>query len=127
MIINLDEMASNGIVHVVRSVLFPPHGDLNATLQWTPALQIMASIFQKYIDITNLNGKANIFQFHIMAYSMIILFTYLDTVTAFLPVDSSLLTAKLSSLDPIAISGKKKYFLAHCVAYTLLYSSWCVD
>lgn len=38
-IINLDEVASNGVVHVVRSVLLPPLGDLFSTVKWTPALQ----------------------------------------------------------------------------------------
>jgi len=67
-IINLDESASNGVVHIVRSVLSPPNGDLYTTVQWTPALQMSFGLLQNAFISDLFNESA--------------------TVTAFLPVDS---------------------------------------
>ena len=49
-ITNLDEMASNGVVHIVSSILFPPLGDLYSTVKWTPALQTAFTLLQSLVD-----------------------------------------------------------------------------
>ena len=49
-ITDLDEMAGNGVVHVVGSVLFPPLGDLYSTVKWTPALQTAFTLLQSLVD-----------------------------------------------------------------------------
>lgn len=67
-IVNLDESTSDGVVHVVSSVLSPPNGDLNATVQWTPALKMSFDLLRNTI-IPDLFDESVI-------------------MTAFLPVDS---------------------------------------
>lgn len=54
-IIDLDETASNGVVHVIHSVLFPPIGDLNVTVQSTPALRASSVLLESSTN-ADLNG-----------------------------------------------------------------------
>lgn len=83
-IIDLDETASNGVVHVIHSVLFPPIGDLNVTVQSTPALRASSVLLESSTN-ADLNGES-------------------VSLTAFLPMDSPLLNETLSSLDTSMLS-----------------------
>lgn len=84
-ITNLDEVASNGIVHVVSSVLLPPLGDLYSTVKWTPALQTAFAMLQSANDPLFSNGSASL--------------------TAFLPEDSPVLKAITDGLSPSSLAS----------------------
>lgn len=70
---NLDEIAANGVVHVVRSVLLPPLGDFYSVVKWTPALQTAFSMLESVDDPAFTNETVSL--------------------TAFLPADSPVLDA----------------------------------
>ena len=108
-ILNLDETASNGVVHVVRSVLFPPHGDLNATVHSTPALRAATSLLQiaENSELFDGNLFANI-SFVNARLTFVSWSTGSTSLTAFLPMDSPLLNYTLSSLDTSTLQGKRK-------------------
>ncbi|XP_032779429.1 transforming growth factor-beta-induced protein ig-h3 [Daphnia magna] len=77
---NLDELASNGVVHVVRSVLLPPLGDFYSVVKWTPALQTTFSMLQSVADPAFTNKSVSL--------------------TAFLPADGPVLDALLVGSSP---------------------------
>ena len=99
--LNVDELASNGAVHVVRSVLFPPFADLNATVHATPALRAATSL----MDASNISflfdGNIGLFFLSYTADESIEMFQYseAETLTAFLPMDSPLLNGSLATMD----------------------------
>ena len=53
-------MASNGVVHVVRSVLLPPLGDFYSVVKWTPALQTAFSMLDSVADPLFTNSRSYI-------------------------------------------------------------------
>lgn len=103
MITNLDEMSGNGVVHVVQSVLFPPLGDLNSVVKWTPALQTSfewleaANLTSKILQIAPLSNVPQSNEFFFTEGSA--------GLTAFLPEDSPMLAASLAQLSPSELSG----------------------
>ena len=93
----MDEEVSNGVVHVVRSVLSPPNGDLITTVQWTPALQMSFGLLQNALIPDLFNG---IRPSHCQLREVKLLnfiFVESEIITAFLPVDSPIMEEILAS------------------------------
>jgi len=102
----LDVEASNGVVHVVRSVLSPPNGDLITTVQWTPALQMSFGLLQNAL-IPDLFNESEI-------------------ITAFLPVDSPIMEEILASGTLSSPSMRASILRRHLVPGTW-FTSGLVD
>lgn len=58
MVTALDQRASNGVVHVLDRVLYPPYGDLPATLALSPILTEFTRLLTQRPDLLRLlSGK----------------------------------------------------------------------
>lgn len=56
---NLDEVASNGVVHVIDRVLYAPYGDLTSTLALSPLLTNITSLLARDETLSGyLSGKS---------------------------------------------------------------------
>lgn len=55
---NLDEEASNGVVHVIDRVLYAPYGDLTSTLALSPLLTTITSLLARDDNLSDyLSGE----------------------------------------------------------------------